>query len=262
MYEVPSVSINVSKASILMVSRVLSSWLSPSSPSSFYATRETRSAESYTTHRLVAGDSLLDDLFPVSGETTHQTFPMLELGLCGLEFKSCKSKLVDAFSGGLSSMHVLLYTPGIGGRMSAIPILYGPTDTSNICDTKFFTAASLEPSSVRSDCITATVQIPKHTSVSEAQALMLVDCQGLCVWLDPGLVAWFHYCPQPRPGHGSSADRPAVTLDLSLAQMTSPLNAVSQASVHSTSSPSHQGGHSRHQTSTSQPHVPPSPRQP
>ncbi|KAK3772280.1 hypothetical protein RRG08_039097 [Elysia crispata] len=259
MYEVPNVSVNVSKASILMVCRIVSSWLSPSSPSSIYA-KETRSAEHNYQQQLMSSDSLLDDLFPISGETTHQTFPMLELGLCGLEFKSCKSKLVDAFSGSLSSVHILLYTPGIGGKMSAIPILYGPTDTSNICDTKFFTAPTLEPSSVRSDCITATVQIPKHTSVSEAQALTLVDCQGLCVWLDPSLISWFHYCPQPRPGHSSSADQPPVTLDLSLAQMTSPLNAVSQASVHSTSSPSHQGGHSRQQTSTSHHHVPPSPR--
>ncbi|GFR59584.1 vacuolar protein sorting-associated protein 13B [Elysia marginata] len=260
MYEVPNLSVNVSKASLLMVSRVLASWLSPSAPYSIYA-KGTRSAGGTTHHQqLVSMDSLLDDLFPVSGESTHQTFPMLEVGLCGLEFKSCKSKLVNAFSGGLSSLHVLLYTPGIGGRMSAIPILYGPNDTSTISETKFFTRSTMEPSSVRSDCITATIQIPKHTSASEAQALTLVDCQGLCMWLDPSLISWFHYCPQPRPGHNSSADQPSVTLDLSLAQMTSPLNAVSQASVHSTSSPSHQGGHSRQQMSTSHRQVPTSPR--
>ena len=69
----------------------------------------------------------------------------------------------------LYNFFFLNYVSGIGGKMSAIPILYGPTDTSNICDTKFFTAPTLEPSSVRSDCITATVQIPKHTSVSEGK---------------------------------------------------------------------------------------------
>ncbi|GFO46200.1 vacuolar protein sorting-associated protein 13b [Plakobranchus ocellatus] len=248
MYEVPNTSVNVSKASVLMASRVVASWLSPSSPSSFYAGKS-QAADQYH-HQQMSSDSLLDDLFPTSGESTHQTFPMLEVGLCGMEFKSCRSKLVSAYSGGLSSLHVLLYTPGIGGKMSAIPILYGPNDTSSICDSNYFTKPSLEPSNIRADCITATVQIPKESGISEAQALTLVDCQGLCVWLDPSLVSWFHYCPQPRPGR-STSDQPSVTLDLSLAQMTSPLNAVSQASVHSTSSPSHQGVQSRRQLSTS-----------
>lgn len=63
-----------------------------------------------------------------------------------------------------------------------------------------------------------------------AQALALVDCQGICIWLDPSLISWFHYCPQPRPGR--KTDHQPFTLDLTLVQMTSPLNAMSNGSVH------------------------------
>ncbi|XP_059174786.1 intermembrane lipid transfer protein VPS13B-like [Physella acuta] len=235
MYEIPNASININKASVLLCTRVISSWLSLNEPIG-------------SEHTL--NDSLLDDLFPVSGESTQQNYPLLELGLSGLEFKSCDSALVNACVGSLSLLHIFLYTPGIGGKMSVIPILYGPSDTSKICSPDFFHEATLDKAEVRCDCITATFQKPKHAGASEAQALALVDCQGLCVWLDPGLISWFHYCPQPRVG--LKAEPVTVTLDLSLAQMTSPLNAVSQASVRSTSSPSHPGL-SRQQTSVSQP---------
>lgn len=52
MYEIPNVSVNVNKASILLCSRVLSSWLAPG---------EKQGGDH------VLDDSLLDDLFPVSG---------------------------------------------------------------------------------------------------------------------------------------------------------------------------------------------------
>ncbi|XP_055871203.1 intermembrane lipid transfer protein VPS13B-like isoform X3 [Biomphalaria glabrata] len=235
MYEVPNASVNINKASVLMCCRIVSTWLSSMYPQGYDP---------------VLNDSLLDDLFPPSGESSHQSYPLLEIGLSGLEFKSCNSPLVSACVGSLSLLHVFLYSPGIAGKMSVIPILYGPNDTSKICNPELFKQPVLDKSELHCDCITATFQKPKHTGVSEAQALALVDCQGLCFWLDPGLISWFHYCPQPRPGH--KTEQIAVTLDLSLAQMTSPLNAVSQASVHSTSSPSHPGI-SRQQTSTSQP---------
>ncbi|KAH9494658.1 Vacuolar protein sorting-associated protein 13B [Bulinus truncatus] len=235
MYEIPNASVNFNKASVMMCCRILSSWLSSMYPQE-------------SDH--ILNDSLLDDLFPASGESTHQNYPLLEIGLSGLEFKSCDSPLVSACVGSLSMLHVFLYSPGIGGKMSAIPILFGPNDTSKICSPDFFKKPALDKTDLHCDCITATFQKPKHTGVSEAQALALYDCQGLCLWLDPGLISWFHYCPQPRLGH--KTEQITVTLDLSLAQMTSPLNAVSQASVHSTSSPSHPGI-SRQLTSNSQP---------
>uniref|UniRef100_A0A2C9K5E4 Chorein N-terminal domain-containing protein n=1 Tax=Biomphalaria glabrata TaxID=6526 RepID=A0A2C9K5E4_BIOGL len=227
MYEVPNASVNINKASVLMCCRIVSTWLSSMYPQGY--------------------DPVLNDSLR---ESSHQSYPLLEIGLSGLEFKSCNSPLVSACVGSLSLLHVFLYSPGIAGKMSVIPILYGPNDTSKICNPELFKQPVLDKSELHCDCITATFQKPKHTGVSEAQALALVDCQGLCFWLDPGLISWFHYCPQPRPGH--KTEQIAVTLDLSLAQMTSPLNAVSQASVHSTSSPSHPGI-SRQQTSTSQP---------
>ncbi|XP_035828543.1 vacuolar protein sorting-associated protein 13B [Aplysia californica] len=241
MYEIPSASVTVNKASVMLGCRVLSSWLAPKE-----AVVGVAGGVAGGVVGGVANDSLLDDLFPSSGECANQYYPLLELGLFGLELKSCESSLVNAWSANLSAVHILLYMPGVGGKMSVSPILYGPCDTSQVSEADFLCRPQLSRKDVRSDCVTVTLQVPKHTSVAEAQALTLVDIQGMCAWFDPGLTAWFHYVPLPRPGKHQA---PPVTLDLSLAQMTSPLNAMSQASVHSTSSPS-QPAASRHQTSS------------
>lgn len=57
--------------------------------------------------------------------------------------------------------------------MSAIPIVYGPNDTSGITELDFFTRLALSKTEVRSDCITMTVQKPKHTGVSEGTHLAI-----------------------------------------------------------------------------------------
>lgn len=56
--------------------------------------------------------------------------------------------------------------------MSAIPIIYGPNDTSGVSEPDFFTRPSLGKTEVRSDCITTTFQKPKHTGVSEGKIVM------------------------------------------------------------------------------------------
>ena len=54
--------------------------------------------------------------------------------------------------------------------MSVTPILYGPSDTSQMSQPDFLCHSELKVKEMRSDSVTVTIQIPKHTSIAEGRS--------------------------------------------------------------------------------------------
>ncbi|KAK7463278.1 hypothetical protein BaRGS_00038145, partial [Batillaria attramentaria] len=91
-YELLQVSVAASKASLVAVVQVVSSWTQPTLTSAH------------------TEDTLLTDLFPDT-DKERMNLPVLELSLSGMEIRSCHTPLVQAYTGSLSSFQILLYLP-------------------------------------------------------------------------------------------------------------------------------------------------------
>ncbi|XP_041362052.1 vacuolar protein sorting-associated protein 13B-like [Gigantopelta aegis] len=218
MFEISQLSVNMSKASILLTVRIISSWLQETPrPSCF------------------SEDSLLQDLFP---ETDHNVIPvpktrqmpMLEVVVGGVQLKTCSTPVVTAYTGNLASLQVMFYAKDL-----VQPLMSGPSDTSLLHTPGYF-KHKLPRTDVTTDLFSFTLQLPKNTSMLEAPALILLNMEGLVINLDPLVIDWFSYESHLQPSATKREER-SVTVDLALAQAASPLQGnISQISVHSSSS--------------------------
>ncbi|XP_048244061.1 vacuolar protein sorting-associated protein 13B-like isoform X2 [Haliotis rufescens] len=220
MSEMPQLSINLTKASVLLMVKITSSWLHKDpQPGQF------------------TEDSLLTDMFPESDQDRTPSQPVLEIVVSGCEMKCCSTAIVDAYTSSVTSAQFVLYLKDPVSKSNRVaPIFTGPADTGSL-HVKTFFVQEVCRKDVLGDCLNFTVQLPKKRNVSEAPAVILLNLEGCVACMDPALFDWLMYVPRSRHSLSASRREDSITVDLALAQAASPLQAnMSQVSVHSSSS--------------------------
>ncbi|XP_055998709.1 intermembrane lipid transfer protein VPS13B-like isoform X2 [Ostrea edulis] len=203
-YEIPQGTVNLTKASLLLLTQIVSSW-----------------QQKIPKSVLLTDTSLMEDNFVEDAVK----IPVLELTMSGLEMK--KSKLVNtqACTGSLSSAMATLY---LGRDSSPIPVFMAPADTSKIATEEFFMHQTTYTEESK-DFITFIYQLPKDQSLAEVPTVALLNMEGFVCHVTPALNEWFNYTPTLKKK--STKKESQVSLDLALAEATSPLQRqVSKAS--------------------------------
>ncbi|KAK6186959.1 hypothetical protein SNE40_006214 [Patella caerulea] len=213
MVELNQLSVSLTKATVMLLVRQISSWLTMIPQLNQYQ-----------------HDSLLDDIFTPQSGTIF--IPVVDVTLNDLEIKHCRTSLVDCYTGRLASLQLVLYTKD-SGVTRVMPILYGPSDTSNLekCDTLM--KKDLQSADITDDVVVVTLQIPHNTHISQAPAVLLFGLEGFAVYADPGLISWLDYSPHLVP---MATKVKEVEVDIALAHAASPLQNISQVSLPSSSS--------------------------
>ncbi|XP_061177950.1 intermembrane lipid transfer protein VPS13B-like [Saccostrea echinata] len=195
-YELPQATVNFTKASLLLLTQIVSSW-----------------QQKIPKSALLTDTSLLRDNFVEDAVN----IPVLELSVSGMEMKKCKLVDTQACTGTLSSVMVTLY---LGRNSPPIPVFTAPADTSKISTEEFFMHQTTYTEESK-DFLTIVYQIPKDQATAEVPTVALLNMEGFVCNMDQLLNEWFNYTPTLKKK--STKKESQVSLDLALAEATIPL---------------------------------------
>ncbi|WAR00328.1 VP13B-like protein [Mya arenaria] len=217
MYELPQVSVRVSKPALHVIMAIVSSWKQ----------NNPKPAD-------IMASSLLEDLFPESEASPNNEYPELEVRLVGLEVKTCRTEVITATSGNVGSLHVLVHKQGQQTVRAGLPVFSCPSDTEHLHTTEWLMGEnSSSENGENTDGLTFTYQLPRKYNQVQAPAVVLLNMEGTACSLDPGLLDWLSYNPRVKV----SRHEHKVELNLELAKAASPLQTnMSQVSVPSSGS--------------------------
>lgn len=182
-FELPSLTVQVTRAQTLLLQAILQSWThnpgaSVSSP---------------------VDESLIKDIFRPSGVKSQNPLPTLEGSIQNVELKYCSTSLVKCVSGTMGSIKACAKAPGRsdGRKEKLIPLIQGPSDTRELHKSKWLNESRKPESLLAPDLLAFTIQVPlQMDSYHNSGAVLLASVQGIAVNVDPIFYTWLLHQPQ------------------------------------------------------------------
>ncbi|XP_026561693.1 vacuolar protein sorting-associated protein 13B isoform X1 [Pseudonaja textilis] len=181
-FELPNLTIQATRAQNFLMQTIWQSWAYTGNSSSSSV-----------------NESLMNEVFQISGVKTKNPQPSLEGSIQNVELKYCSTLLVNCASGTVGSIKICAKAPGDGGKEKRIPLIQGPSDTRDLHNSKWLKESRKPESLFAPDWLAFTIQIPQCKDYSYSSgAVLLASMQGLTVNIDPVLYTWLMYQPQKR----------------------------------------------------------------
>ncbi|XP_034278408.1 intermembrane lipid transfer protein VPS13B isoform X3 [Pantherophis guttatus] len=181
-FELPTLTIQATRAQNFLMQTIWQSWVYTGNSSSS-----------------LVNESLMNEVFQISGVKTKNPQPSLEGSIQNVELKYCSTLLVKCASGTIGSIKICAKAPGDGGKEKRIPLIQGPSDTRDLHNSKWLKESRKPESLFAPDWLAFTIQIPQCKDYSfSSGAVLLASMQGLTVNIDPVLYTWLMYQPQKR----------------------------------------------------------------
>ncbi|XP_070604210.1 intermembrane lipid transfer protein VPS13B isoform X6 [Erythrolamprus reginae] len=181
-FELPNLTIQATRAQNFLMQTIWQSWAYTGNSSSS-----------------LVNESLMNEVFQISGVKTKTPQPSLEGSIQNVELKYCSTLLVKCASGTIGSIKISAKAPGDGGKEKRIPLIQGPSDTRDLHNSKWLKESRKPESLFAPDWLAFTIQIPQCKDFSYSSgAVLLASMQGLTVNIDPVLYTWLMYQPQKR----------------------------------------------------------------
>ncbi|XP_039184818.1 vacuolar protein sorting-associated protein 13B isoform X2 [Crotalus tigris] len=181
-FELPNLTIQATRAQNFLMQTIWQSWAYTGNSSSS-----------------LVNESLMNEVFQISGVKTKNPQPSLEGSIQNVELKYCSTLLVKCASGTIGSIKICAKAPGDGGKEKRIPLIQGPSDTRDLHNSKWLKESRKPESLFAPDWLAFTIQIPQCKDYSYSSgAVLLASMQGLTVNIDPVLYTWLMYQPQKR----------------------------------------------------------------
>ncbi|XP_073406562.1 intermembrane lipid transfer protein VPS13B isoform X5 [Dendrobates tinctorius] len=180
-FELPNLTIQATRAQTLLLQVICQSWYyGPSSSSSSGLS-----------------EALLTEVF--SGVKSKNALPTLEGSIQNVELRFCSTSLVKCVSGTLGSIKICAKAPGDTGKEKLIPLVQGPSDTTDLHMSKWLKESRKPESLLGPDLIAFTIQIPEQMDFCHSSgAVLLANIQGIALNVDPVLYTWLLYQPQRK----------------------------------------------------------------
>ncbi|KAM9308647.1 intermembrane lipid transfer protein VPS13B [Gastrophryne carolinensis] len=180
-FELPSLTIQATRAQTLLLQAIGNSWLVNSSGASGLS------------------EALLNEVFPSTGVKSKNALPTLEGSIQNVELKFCSTSLVKCVSGTLGSIKICAKAPGDAGKEKVTPLIQGPSDTKELHRSKWLKESRKPESLLGPDLIAFTIQVPEQMDYCHSSgAVLLASIQGLALNVDPVLYTWLLYQPQRK----------------------------------------------------------------
>ncbi|XP_073535716.1 intermembrane lipid transfer protein VPS13B isoform X2 [Phyllobates terribilis] len=180
-FEQPNLTIQATRAQTLLLQVICQSWSYGTSTSSSSGLSE----------------ALLAEVF--SGVKSKNALPTLEGSIQNVELRFCSTSLVKCVSGTLGSIKICAKAPGDIGKEKLIPLVQGPSDTTDLHMSKWLKESRKPDSLLGPDLIAFTIQVPKQMDYCHSSgAVLLASIQGLALNVDPMLYTWLLYQPQRK----------------------------------------------------------------
>ncbi|XP_077126992.1 intermembrane lipid transfer protein VPS13B isoform X1 [Ranitomeya variabilis] len=180
-FELPNLTIQATRAQTLLLQVICQSWSYGTSTSSSSGLSE----------------ALLTEVF--SGVKSKNALPTLEGSIQNVELRFCSTSLVKCVSGTLGSIKICAKAPGDIGKEKLIPLVQGPSDTTDLHMSKWLKESRKPESLLGPDLIAFTIQIPEQMDYCHSSgAVLLANIQGLALNVDPVLYTWLLYQPQRK----------------------------------------------------------------
>ncbi|ELW47427.1 Vacuolar protein sorting-associated protein 13B [Tupaia chinensis] len=196
-FELPSLTIQATRAQTLLLQSIYQSWSHIGNISS-----------------LVVNEALMNEVFQTIGVKSKNPLPTLEGSIQNVELKYCSTSLVKCASGTMGSIKICAKAPGDSGKEKLIPLLQGPSDTKDLHSTKWLNESRKPESLLAPDLIAFTIQVPQYMDHCHSSgAVLLCSVQGLAVNVDPVLYTWLIYQPQKRTSRHMQ-QQPVVSVPL------------------------------------------------
>lgn len=213
-YELPQISLSISKPGFHVVMAVISSW---------------RINNPKLSDIMLC--SLMDDVFSPQ-DKERRPHHLLELTLSGFEMKTCRNDMVMACTGTLSFIIAVLYKDD-GQKSNAVPILSCPSNTDTLHTSEWLLSGD-SSDEIKDTFLTFSYQLPRKFDTVQAPVLVLLSMEGMSCCLDPCILEWLSYTPTCTVLPNTELQ---VELDLELVKAASPLPVnLSQVSVPSSGS--------------------------
>uniref|UniRef100_A0A670KB47 Vacuolar protein sorting 13 homolog B n=1 Tax=Podarcis muralis TaxID=64176 RepID=A0A670KB47_PODMU len=195
-FELPSLTIQATRAQTFLMQAIWQSWAYTGNVSS-----------------PVVNEALVNEVFQPSGVKSKNPLPTLEGSIQNVELKYCSTSLVKCASGTMGSIKICAKAPGDGGKEKLIPLIQGPSDTRDLYSSKWLNESRKPESILAPDLFAFTIQIPQHKDYSyNSGAVLLASMQGLTVNIDPILYTWLTYQPQKRSSRPMQQQSGSVSL--------------------------------------------------
>ncbi|XP_069778608.1 intermembrane lipid transfer protein VPS13B-like isoform X4 [Narcine bancroftii] len=182
-FELPSLTIQATRAQTLMLQAILQSW-----------THNQGGSVS-----LPVDEALMKDIFRPSGVRSQNPLPTLEGSIQNVELKYCSTSLVKCVSGTMGSIKACAKAPGgsDGKKEKLIPLIQGPSDTRDLHKSKWLNETRKPESLLAPDLLAFTIQIPlQMNSYHNSGAVFLASVQGIAISVDPVFYTWLLHQPQ------------------------------------------------------------------
>ncbi|XP_032078657.1 vacuolar protein sorting-associated protein 13B isoform X5 [Thamnophis elegans] len=181
-FELPNLTIQATRAQNFLMQTIWQSW-----------------AYTGNSNSSLVNESLMNEVFQISGVKTKNPQPSLEGSIQNVELKYCSTLLVKCASGTIGSIKICAKAPGEGGKEKRIPLIQGPSDTRDLHNSKWLKESRKPESLFAPDWLAFTIQIPQCKDYSYSSgAVLLASMQGLTINIDPVLYTWLMYQPQKR----------------------------------------------------------------
>ncbi|KAM9098430.1 vacuolar protein sorting-associated protein 13B isoform X7 [Sarcophilus harrisii] len=181
-FELPNLTIQATRAQTLLLQAIYQSWSHTGGIGSS-----------------VVNETLMTDIFQISGVKSKNPLPTLEGSIQNVELKYCSTSLVKCASGTVGSIKICAKAPGENGKEKLIPLIQGPSDTKDLHSRKWLNESRKPESLLAPDLIAFTVQIPQSVDYCHnSGAVLLANVQGIAASIDPVLYTWLIYQPQKR----------------------------------------------------------------
>ncbi|XP_063307280.1 intermembrane lipid transfer protein VPS13B isoform X1 [Pelobates fuscus] len=202
-FELPSLSIQATRAQTLLLQVISHSWL--------YSSKNHGS--------LGLSETLLNEVFLTAGVKSKNPLPTLEGSIQNIELKFCSTSLVKCVSGTVGSIKICAKAPGESGKEKLIPLIQGPSDTRDLHHSKWLKESRKPESLFGPDLIAFTIQVPEQMDYCHSSgAILLASVQGIAINVDPILYTWLTYLPQKKSSRQPQQALGSVALPVSLSR--------------------------------------------
>ncbi|XP_053322760.1 intermembrane lipid transfer protein VPS13B [Spea bombifrons] len=202
-FELPSLTIQATRAQTLLLQVICHSW--------------SYSSNSFGSSML--SEALLNEVFPSAGVKSKNPLPTLEGSIQNVELKFCSTSLVKCVSGTVGSIKICAKAPGEGGKEKLMPLIQGPSDTRDLHRSKWLKESRKPDSLLAPDLLAFTVQVPEQMDYCHSSgAVLLASIQGVAVNVDPVVYTWLAYQPQRRSSRQPQQALGSVPLPVSLSR--------------------------------------------